>query len=97
MNKQIILSFFFLPGLLFAQQISVAGNVKTNQNQDIPFASVVFKDNKATDNIKGVITDKKGAFEIKLDKGKYTVEITVVGMKPSTHALNLNKAQNLSL
>lgn len=93
MNKQIILSFFFLPGLLFAQQISVAGNVKTNQNQDIPFASVVFKDNKATDNIKGVITDKKGAFEIKLDKGKYTVEITVVGMKPSTHALNLNKAQ----
>lgn len=90
--KHLIL--LLLPGLLFSQQIIVSGSVKTKQNENIPYASVLFK-NKQQENStdQGVLTDEAGKFNIELKKGHYTMEIIVVGFQTSSYTLDLTKAK----
>ena len=43
MNKLITLFALLFSITLFAQKVEVKGQIKDNQNQEVPFASIVFR------------------------------------------------------
>ena len=92
MIKTLLISILCVPGFIFSQQIKVSGNIQTEQNQNIPYASVIFKGKDAESLYKGVLTDENGIFNIDLKRENYTVEISVVGVQATSYNLDLREA-----
>lgn len=65
----------FLASVCFGQEIVVKGIIHDNGGIPIVYATVSFEKDKDLSFFKEVITDKLGAFETQLSKGKYTMVI----------------------
>lgn len=72
------------------QEYQVSGDIYDEQNQPLPYASVVLKTAGNDKLIKGGISDDKGHFELlKIPKGAYVLQISSIGFKTSFINLNL--------
>lgn len=72
---------------------TITGQVKTADGQPAAFVTVLIKENK-----KLTLTDENGNFVIKgLKEGTYTLEITMVGVKPQINTVQIKKDEMLSL
>ena len=92
MNKSITLI------TLFAQKVEVKGQIKDNQNQEVPFACIVFKSFKDSSKIFGTLGDENGNFVIEVPKDNYSLEISVVGIEPKILEINLmDKGSTLNM
>jgi hypothetical protein len=89
MNKSITLFALLFSITLFAQKVEVKGQIKDNQNQEVPFASIVFKSFKDSSKIFGTLGDENGNFVIEIPKDNYSLEISVVGIEPKIIELDL--------
>ena len=93
--KKILLSILLLLFTRFAysQQIEVSGTIKEENNQSVPFASIVFKSVKDSTLTNGVLGKEDGSFVINLEKALYNMEVSIVGLKPYRKTLDLRNAK----
>lgn len=92
-NPLSILTLFLLTNLALAQNGTVSGTVKDN-NQTPLFGVNVFLKNTT----KGTQTDKNGEFEISnLENGDYTLLISYLGFKTREIQLSVSDNQNTNL
>ncbi|WP_289644724.1 outer membrane beta-barrel protein [Maribacter aestuarii] len=75
-----------------AQEISTKGKIVDEFNSAVPYASVVFKSDTSADTVFGVLSEEDGSFSISLEKDRYTLEITVVGLQSTTSSIDLTSA-----
>lgn len=88
----------FITLTVTAQEIKVKGQIKDNQNEEVPFASIVFKSVKDSLQVYGTLGDDKGGFAIAIPKDKYKLEISIVGVQSKTIAVDLtNKGKSADL
>lgn len=83
--------------LLFSIIVSaqtIKGTIKDSNNEPLPGANIVLKDNKQN-NITGTTTDNKGEFSISLNNGKYCLEISYIGY--TTYVSNVEVDGNMTL
>ncbi len=81
--------------LLFApffaySQIEIRGTVKDSLNTPIEFANV-FLTNQSNDIVTGTITNQRGAFNLPVKKGSYTLTISFMGYEDWTQEVTLNE------
>ena len=82
MKIHLVSLFVFVLGLnsVFAQKISLTGAVTDeNSNDNIPFASVAIFSLNNESPVSGTVSDKNGKFELKINPGKYNLEISFIG------------------
>ena len=87
----LIFILFFIPILIYAQNITVKGVVKDTHGELITGASVA---EKGTTN--GTITDIDGKFSLNMDANG-TLNISFVGYKPETVKVNGKTSFNVTL
>lgn len=98
MNKVITLLTLLFSITLFSQKVEVRGQIKDNQNQEVPFAGIVFKSFKDSSKIFGTLGDENGNFVIEIPKDNYSLEISLVGIEPKIIELDLrDKKSTLNL
>ena len=98
----ILLCFFVFTGSIFSQktkkldEILITGKVvDANSNQALEYATIVLK-NTNTQKISGGITDKKGLFNIKTNKGNYEISVEFISFKSKKYPKQvINKNLNL--
>ena len=74
-------------------QIEISGLLKDKEGP-IPYANVVLKD--STQKIKAYdITDEQGFFSLKVEKGKYLMEASMLGYKDWKREISIEKNQRL--
>jgi len=95
MKNLITLILFFFTTVIVAQEIEIIGQIKDDQEMELPFASVVFK--STTDSLKlhGTLGDDSGKFTFKVPKDRYAVEVSFVGMKPNYFELDLSAEEGV--
>jgi iron complex outermembrane recepter protein len=72
---------------------AITGQVKTVDGQPAPFVTILIKENR-----KATFTDENGAFVLKgLKKGVYTLQITMVGLKPQQKIVEIKDNETVSL
>jgi len=88
MKQRILLSsiFIFISAILFAQDITISGNVQDDKKQSLPGATVMVKGT----NI-GVTTDDAGNYSIKVPKDAKTLVVSYIGFDPKEIAINPNQ------
>ncbi|WP_338356176.1 outer membrane beta-barrel protein [Yeosuana marina] len=74
-----------------AQDVEVSGKVIDNTGKEIPFASVVFTNQKDSEQVYGVIGDENGSFVILLRKELYKMEVSTIGINPIVINLDLTQ------
>lgn len=89
MMKLMIFFALLLSIAAFSQKVEVKGQIKDNQNQEVPFASIVFKSFEDSSKIFGTLGDENGNFVIEIPKDNYSFEISFVGIEPKIIELNL--------
>lgn len=73
-----LLAFLLMiPPEIYAQSLTVKGNVKDSNGEEIIGASVLDKDNKTN----GTITDMDGNFSLTLTGKSRTLVVSYIGMK----------------
>lgn len=89
MEKIVILyvCLFFSGMVAYSQQAVIRGNVWAGEKEELPNATVVFLQKDSL--VAGVITDKKGSFTVKIDKGDYTVRVSYVGFEDYETSIRL--------
>ncbi len=65
---------------LFSQSVQVSGRVIDNSGLAVPFASVVFSNQTDAMKTYGTLGLEDGRFSLIVDKDKYSIEISVVGL-----------------
>ncbi|SDD18492.1 TonB-dependent receptor domain-containing protein [Williamwhitmania taraxaci] len=77
---------------IFAQNLIVSGKVISNENEVLPYATVVvFNTDKSV--ITGDITNENGLFSINgLQQGEYTLEVSFVGYESYSVTINLEQS-----
>lgn len=90
--KRIIIFIFniLIVSSLYAQ--SIKGTIKNQTGEGIVGASVA-----VLNTPKGSITDKNGAFEIALSKGKYNVSISAIGFASKIESVVVNGTTSLDI
>ena len=89
--KTLLLITLFFSSIIVSQTIS--GKV-TDKTDIIPFANVIVKN--TTDNIiTGTTSDDQGLFEVKVNQGTYTIEISYLGYKTWRKEVQLDENLNL--
>ena len=87
MKPPIILIFFLLTALtspLLAQtnSITVSGKiVEKENNEPIPFATVVIRDAQSNQNLTGTTSDEEGQFYLQLANSNFLVEVSFIGFE----------------
>jgi len=72
---------------------SISGEIKTSDGLPAVFVTVYLKENN-----KATVTDDKGYFSIKnLKHGTYTLEISMIGLKPQNRIIDVKKEQSASV
>jgi hypothetical protein len=75
------------------QSCIIQGTIKDSLTKEtLVGVNVYIKDNQ-----KGTITDSKGFFRLKLNKGDYTIVISYVGYKQKELAIKANKDYSLEI
>ncbi len=91
--RKLIYILTFLSSAVYAQNAGVSGKVSTADGQAAEFVTVYLKGTS-----KGVITDASGKYEINgLIAGTYTVEASVVGLKPASREISLSDGERKSV
>lgn len=72
-----------------AQNVTIKGQVKGSQEEEIPFASIVFKSMEDSSKVYGTLGDAQGSFSIKVPQDRYVFEISFVGIQPKIMDLDL--------
>jgi hypothetical protein len=97
-KKLVPVLLFLLSLTVSAQNVTVTGQVKDGQNEEVPFASIVFKSVKDSLKLYGTLGDDKGNFSLEVPKDLYNLEISVVGVQSKIIELDLtNKGAKFSL
>lgn len=68
-------------------QSNLAGCIKNEQNKSLPDASVMFYQNDSL--VGGITTDKKGCFSLRMNNGKYQMQIFYLGYSDYTDSIQL--------
>ncbi len=89
MKKFITLLLVLLSMTVIAQKVEIKGQIKDNQNGEIPFASIVFKSVTDSSKVFGTLGDETGSFIIEIPKDNYSLEISIVGIDPKIVEVNL--------
>ena len=89
MKKITIFLFLFVSILANAQSFTLSGTVIDDNKKPLAGASVFVKDIK-----KGTSTNFDGNFNIKLNKGTYTVEVSFLGYKTISEKIIISKDEN---
>ena len=76
MKKITIFLFLFASILVNAQSYILSGKVVDKNNESLPGATILVKENKL-----GTSTDFDGVFNVKLTKGNYTIQVSFIGYK----------------
>ncbi|MDT0294859.1 TonB-dependent receptor domain-containing protein [Mesonia ostreae] len=77
--KKIITFFIILSSLTVTAQTEIAGSVLEKESQKpLEFAEVIVLNNKSS-IITGAVTDANGVFELNVEKGEYTMQVTYTG------------------
>ena len=84
--------FCSITSFVFAQQFTIAGTIKDISGQPVPFASVYIKS-----TTKGTSANVDGKYEIKLNKGEYTLTFRAVGYKQQEHILRVAESSTLNV
>jgi iron complex outermembrane recepter protein len=72
---------------------TIAGQVKTTDNQPVPYVTVTIKENGQT-----TTTDEHGYFFLRnLKEGSYTLEVSMTGLKPQLKTVSLGKDQTVNV
>lgn len=74
-NSGLFVILFFTPFYIHAQKVKLWGTISTSKGEIVPFTYVMSED-------KTVMSDEKGDYEIKLEKGIHTLRISSIGFKP---------------
>ena len=86
-----VLLVLLLAGATFAQQATIQGTVKGDQ-EVLPGASVYIQDKSA-----GTVANQDGKYKLNLKPGTYTLIASFVGYKPSEKVVALTSGQTLNL
>jgi iron complex outermembrane receptor protein len=91
--KRILYCLVFLSSAVYAQTASISGVIKTADGQAAEFVSVFLKG-----TTKGIVSDVSGKYSIEsIKEGKYTVEASIVGLRPSTKELEIKEGERKTL
>jgi len=96
----LLLAFSLLPFINIFAQSKITGYITDSENEEaVPFASVIVYPEKDTTNmLTGVTTDLEGNFQIEnLKKGEYTIRIQVIGYEKEDISLNLKENNEINL
>ena len=81
---------------LIAQNFSVSGYVKDEENQPIPFTNVVVTDTTDSEFIYGATTNETGFFLVEeLNAGSYVLQVSFMGFNTYRDTIVLNKDLDL--
>ena len=86
MKKIPIFLFLFASILVNAQQFKLSGKVVDENNNPLPNANLVIKENK-----QGTTTNFEGEFAMTLKKGNYTIRVSFLGYKTESKEVSLTK------
>ena len=86
MKKIPIFLFLFASILVNAQQFKLSGKVVDENNNPLPNANLVIKENK-----QGTTTNFEGEFAMTLKKGNYTIRASFLGYKTESKEVSLTK------
>jgi hypothetical protein len=89
--KTLLLITLFFSSIIVSQTIS--GKV-TDKTDSIQFANVIVK-NTTNNIITGTTSDDQGLFEVKVNQGTYTIEISYLGYKTWYKKIQLDENLNL--
>lgn len=89
--KILLIITLLFSGIIKSQIIK--GKV-TDKTDVIPFANVIIK-NTTNKIVAGTTTDNNGLFEIKVNQGKFIIEISYLGYKSFTKEIEITKNINL--
>lgn len=79
-------------GMAFSQQFNLKGVTSDNQNNILPFASIYIQGTS-----KGTSANTNGEFQLRLEKGKYTLVFRAVGYKQLIKEVDLSRDTDLSI
>ena len=84
----LILLIVFLPAVgVFSQLYKVSGIVMTGNKEPLPLASIGVKELRS-----GIITKDNGSYEFSLERGKYSLVVSMVGFKPKVVPIEITNA-----
>lgn len=91
MKKGLLITFILLATNIFAQQI-IKGKITSIQNVPLEGASVYFNNTTI-----GALTDSNGEFELRINKGTYTLVVSYLGYKTYQKQINTEETKLLSI
>lgn len=77
MRTLFLLILLLLGGILSAQDFTLSGRVTNTRHEPLALVSVEVRGTRI-----GAVTNTQGAFELKLEEGKYDIVISMIGFKP---------------
>lgn len=89
----VVLSMLLPAALMAAAQSPVRGVVVDDENNPIAYATVAVDRGECP--VTGCISDEKGAFELNLDKGEYSLTVSFVGYNTYADTLSVGGAVDL--
>lgn len=87
-----LLTFIVISSITYCQEITVTGIVIDETKQEVPYATITFKNNESSTKVYGMLTNENGQFSIQLPKANYTFQVSIVGIKPYEKNINLQNA-----
>src|SRR5690554_2505288 len=78
--------------VIFAQSATIHGTIKSNSDEEIPFATLYIKELE-----RGVSSDENGAFEMNLPPGQWSGDISAVGYHHQIRTISLREKQDIEL
>lgn len=88
---KLLLGFLLLPYLVFAQ-IQISGSLVDTEQQPLAFANVLLLQAKDSSLVKAELSDDKGHFVFKAEKGAYLLRVVLLGHKEHWQALGQTDA-----
>jgi len=99
-QKICLLIYLLLPIVLFAQEVTLEGQVTDNENNPISFVNVILSSINSSGvsvPISGTSTDEKGKFIFKeLNEGEYIIAFSYIGYDFIERTINLKTYLNLN-
>ncbi|HBY68756.1 MAG TPA: glucosamine-6-phosphate deaminase, partial [Flavobacteriaceae bacterium] len=92
----LLYAFLFCVTSIFAQDLSVTGNVIDADKNPISYVNVLVYEEEATDPFKGTTTNEDGSFLLKdLEAKTYKLTFTFVGFKTVEKVISITSEENI--